>query len=81
VPRTLRKAARIVCNGMCSQVYLTAKIANYGCVPVLHGRRIQAKQIGNLSESVESSISVSSGFLVSLWTQKSQEQQKSQDKP
>jgi len=29
---------------------VTAEIANYGCVPVLRGRRIQAKQIGNLSE-------------------------------
>jgi len=42
---------------------VTAKIANYGCLPVLRGRRIQAKQIGNLSEPVESSISVRSGFL------------------
>jgi len=29
----------------------------------------------------ESSISVRSGFLVSLWSEKSQEQQKSQEKP
>jgi len=60
---------------------VTAEIANYGFVPVLRGRRIQGKQIGNLSEPVESSISVRSGFLVSLWPQKSQEQQKSQERP
>jgi len=65
----------------CVQVYVTSKIANYGCVLVLRGRRIQAKQIANLSYPVEKSISGRSGFLVSLWPQKSQEQQKSQEKP
>jgi len=36
---------------------VTAEIANYGCVPVLRGRQIQAKQSRILSEPVASEVS------------------------